>query len=199
MKRRIFIFMAAIIALSLFGACGKADGETRFQDWEPQIENLQWGMQVQEIEEFYSYGVEEDREGILRIALEKPIEIGGVSMNVVLTVDDSLGLIRVTGVAGEEDYDQLEKKLQEELSDYRTGSQPKDGASWKGESVGEKYEKQALAQAYAKVFGEGVIGDTYLDGILAGPQVFCELKKMQEGCRFVIDATVKEELEFVTR
>ena len=49
------------------------------------------------------------------------------------------------------------------------------------------------------MFGEGVIGDTYLDGILAGPQVFCELKKMQEGCRLVIDATVKEELEFVTR
>lgn len=198
MKRRIFIFMAAIIAILLSGACGKADEETGFRAWEPAIENLQWGMQEQEIEMFYSYGVEEEREGILRIALENPIEIWGVSMNVVLTVDDLLGLIRVTGMAGEEGYDKLEQKLQEELSGYRTGSQPTDGASWKSEAADEKYEKEALMRAYAKVFGEGVIGDNYLDGILAGPQVFYELKKMRQGCRLVIDATVKQELEYIT-
>ncbi len=34
---------------------------------------------------------------------------------------------------------------------------------------------------------------------MAGEEDYDRLKKMQEGCRFVIDATVKEELEFVTR
>lgn len=199
MKRAFRVFTAVLMCLALLSACGRAEESAEQNPWEPQIENLRWGMSEEEIRELYQSAEEETADGLLYLTLEKPAEVCGVSMNVTLKLDDSFGLIRVTGMAKEADYGKLEQRLTEQLSEYRTGAQPNDGAGWKSEAAGEQYEKEALAQAYASVFGEGVISDTYLEGILGSPLVFYELKKTDGECRFVIDATVKEEMEYIFR
>lgn len=197
MKRAVCIFTAVIMSIALLSACTRAEESAELSPWEPQIENLQWGMSKEEIQELYQCAEEENANGLLYLILDKPVELCGVSVKATLTLDDSFGLIRVSCTAEEDGYKKLEQKLVEELSDYRTGAQISEGASWKSETVMQKYDSESLAQAYANVFGEGVIGDDYLEGIRLTPLVFYELKRTDGGCRLIIDATVKEEMEYI--
>ena len=196
MKKISLLFAAVAVMITLI-SCSKAEEKGESDNFGPQIENLQWGMSKEQIKELYECPEEESGNGLSSLFLGNPVELYGVPMEITLILDDNLGLFKVTGWAKETDYDKLEEKLEEKLSDYRTGAQPDKGVSWKSGVVREEYEKEELAKAYDKVLGEGVIDDTYLDGILLSPLVSYELKKMGGGCRLVIDAKVKEELIYI--
>lgn len=196
-KRAVHFCVIMAVIMALLSACGKAQEKEEIDSWGPQVENLQWGMSKEQIQELYPCTEEEGTNGLKRLILNDSIKLCGVPADVVLTLDDSFGLIRVTALAKEADYEKLENVIQKKLADYRTGAQPNNGASWKSGIVMEGYGKDELRDAYAKIFGEGVIEDIYIDGMLLSPLVFYELKKRDGGCRLIIDATVKEEMAYI--
>lgn len=192
--KKILLFMS-VLAVVLLSACGltKSDDDI----WGPQLAHLQWGMTEDEIQKYYQFTEDEKTGRVQYLILDNPAELYGIKMNITLGLDEDFGLIKVTGIADETAYDGAEEKLQKLLADYRTGAQPENGISWKSELVMEQYESQELAEAYERVFGAGTISQTYLNGVLGSPFVFYELKKLEDGCRLVIDGTVKEEIEYI--
>lgn len=199
MKKRAVIFATTVMLLA--GACGGTRDEGMDSGlWGTQMEGLRWGMSAEQIGELYPCTEGERTDRVRYLILEEPVQLCGVPMEVELKMDDALGLIRVTGftdLAAEENYEKLEKALEGERADYRTGAQPTDGVSYKSETAGDRYSRQELQRACDQMMGEGVIGESYLTGAMNSPLVFYELRKARGGCMLTMDATVEQEMEYI--
>lgn len=191
--KKIVLILATGILLLIY-LCAK---EKNADPWSPQIENLEWGMSIWEIQEHYPFAIERVTDRVQYLSSDKELEIYGVPMHIVLSVDNVLGLVNVTGTFEEKYYDMLEEKLQTGLSAYRIGEQPSNGISWKSESAMHQYQKDDLMNGYRSVLGENVVNEAYIMGILGSPLVSCELRKQKAECRFTVNAKIQEELKYI--
>lgn len=162
--------------------------------WGTQIENLGWGMSMEEVEEYYTFGgeaieayttsVSPDGENqILSVSrtLEYTQELYGCEMWVTLTFDHALGLTNVTGrLTDPGSLEQLAANMNKKMEDHLTYFDRDQEISWSSGRIAEaesdeKYSAEQLKEVYSKVYGEISAADDNIKALRGQAMVYVSL------------------------
>lgn len=169
-----YAVIVAITVLFVFLAVLKP-GEKTDQLWTVRMKGLEWGMDEAEARKYYAFADDgaEVSPGIFHYALKEPQEIFECPMEVTLVFEADYGLVGILG--NTEEVGNLEKNIDKVMEDYRIGSQPGNGISWKSDLVKDAYSKEELTAAYIEKFGDNEVTESVLTGLFASPLVSYEL------------------------
>ncbi|MGN0166503.1 MAG: hypothetical protein ACI4AB_00550 [Acetatifactor sp.] len=161
-----------IAIITLLCSCGRdKSGDL----WGTKIENIQWGMNLEEIQKYYDCSeiVQESACNYKYFVINKPCKIYDCDMEITLILETGYGLVGIKGQT--ENVEKLEKNIDTILGKHRSGIEWSNGVIWQSELVMERYTYQQLADAYNQVYGDGVFTEDFIKGILGSPFVSYQL------------------------
>lgn len=136
--------------------------------WGTQIENLQWGMSMEEVEAYYTFAGPEEQYSLQSVSrpLEYSQEMYGCEMWITLIFDEYFGLTKVTGrLVDPGKMEQLAANMDDKMGDYVTSFDRDQGMGWSAERISEHYSYEELEEAQLQVYGEILTTELLLNGL----------------------------------
>lgn len=178
-RRKRAVILLFLLSALLFCACRE---KIEQEMWGTQIEGLDWGMTPEIVAQEVAFQGEarELSQGVIYQSLRDAYDIYGTKMEITLAFDDDFGLIYVIGKCPEEKIETLKTVLNERFGNYISKTQWSEGSQWDSPRVREQYTQEQLQAAYDALFGEGIIGESYIKGRLETPLVQYNLREAGE-------------------
>lgn len=152
------------------------------EQWTPQLKELEWGMELHDIESIYSLtertpSIETQ---LSYFEIEEKKKVFDIDMNVIIVMDEEDRLIKLQCYCDEENIDRLISNIDEEYLSNKDTTTNENGIYWNSDLIGEKYSFEELYTLYQRKYGD-LYDEMDVRSRMLCPFVFYYLRTADEG------------------